>query len=399
LAAFPGYASRATAAVHIWQREVAEMEVPLAEHFEGARSQCSDDNSDAVPPQQLPEALRAKLRGGIALGLAGPRWVPDWLWLCAGVVGMGAGGFLWYRAVNIAKNKMGVVATLMFVHFCLCGVLSAVGVHALRRGSEGYLDSVLDAPVSAPTARTLAKAVKTLRSGTWFGLLSNWAIYYGLAWVAKPEEPLHWLALVLAFGLYPVFQLQADGAQLAQGVMGKLTADRIEQLAAEVRQSTAATADFDRFTAGAFGAHEDTQRFSRLMLVPLVTTAAMLVSAVLAWMLLLLSPEPNSESGFLFHYVMFNNWLDMFGATGFACMTVWTLASPAKVTSACQRLASAVNDLRATQQPDGSVVLAKPEELLRIEGLKRYITELNNDQGMVRHTRSAPFSYNVEHIM
>ena len=133
-----------------------------------------------------------------------------------------------------------------------------------------------------------------------------------------------------------------------------------------------------------------------------MTTAAMLVSAVLAWMLLLLSPEPDSFSGFVFHYVMFNNWLDMFGATGFACMTVWTLASPAKsakVTSACQRLASAVNDLRATQQPHGSVVLAKPEELLRIEGLKHYITELNNDQGMVRHTRSAPFSYNVEHIM
>ena len=48
----------------------------------------------------------------------------------------------------------------------------------------------------------------------------------------------------------------------------------------------------------------------------------MLVSAVLAWMLLLLSPEPDSFSGFVFHYVMFNNWLDMFGATGFACMTV-----------------------------------------------------------------------------
>eukprot|EP01046_Picozoa_sp_COSAG06_P036734 COSAG06_NODE_4079_length_4595_cov_8.002669_3_plen_107_part_00 len=38
--------------------------------------------------------------------------------------------------------------------------------------------------------------------------------------------------------------------------------------------------------------------------------------------------------------------------------------------------------MRLTAHPDGDVTLAEPEQLHRIEGLKRYINELNRDQGL-----------------
>ena len=62
---------------------------------------------------------------------------------------------------------------------------------------------------------------------------------------------------------------------------------------------------------------------------------------------------------------------------------MWGLSGPAKVTSACQRIASAVNDLRLNAGAgDGTVTLATSEQLHRIEGLKRYINEQNRDQGL-----------------
>ena len=66
-----------------------------------------------------------------------------------------------------------------------------------------------------------------------------------------------------------------------------------------------------------------------------------------------------------------------------AGLLVWQLSRPAQVTSACQRIASAVNDLRVDADgADGAVTLATSEQLHRIEGLNRYINELNKNQGL-----------------
>ena len=62
-------------------------------------------------------------------------------------------------------------------------------------------------------------------------------------------------------------------------------------------------------------------------------------------------------------------------------LTIYMLFAPARVTSACQRGAEAVNDLRVTAKDGEPAKLATPEQLHRIEGLKRYINELNRDQG------------------
>ena len=63
-------------------------------------------------------------------------------------------------------------------------------------------------------------------------------------------------------------------------------------------------------------------------------------------------------------------------------LAVYALFAPARVTSACQRVADAVNDLRVVAKEGGPAQLATPEQLHRIEGLKRYTNELNRDQGL-----------------
>ena len=58
------------------------------------------------------------------------------------------------------------------------------------------------------------------------------------------------------------------------------------------------------------------------------------------------------------------------------------LFAPARVTTACQKVASAVNDLRVNAVDDQPAKLATLEQGQRIEILKRYISELNRDQGL-----------------
>ena len=54
----------------------------------------------------------------------------------------------------------------------------------------------------------------------------------------------------------------------------------------------------------------------------------------------------------------------------------------ANVTGACEEMASAINELRGAKGPDGRVVLTSPENLTRIDGLRRYLRELNRHQGL-----------------
>ena len=63
---------------------------------------------------------------------------------------------------------------------------------------------------------------------------------------------------------------------------------------------------------------------------------------------------------------------------------LWRLMAPAKVTTACQELGEAINDLTATEGPGGAddVKMASQEELLRIERLHGYVKGLNRGQGM-----------------
>ena len=117
---------------------------------------------------------------------------------------------------------------------------------------------------------------------------------------------------------------------------------------------------------------------------------------VAAWLIVSVAPRPPFSdcewsdcdlmndlwgAGHWYNF-FFNPYLMAVLAVVFSGVTIYTLFAPARVTSACQRVAEAVNDLRITAKHGEPAKLATPEQLQRIEGLKRYINELNRDQGL-----------------
>ena len=77
-------------------------------------------------------------------------------------------------------------------------------------------------------------------------------------------------------------------------------------------------------------------------------------------------------------------YMFVFLSLGFLYSALVSLMAPAKVTTACQELGEAINDLTATEGPGGEddVKMASQEELLRIERLHGYVKGLNRGQGM-----------------
>ena len=110
-------------------------------------------------------------------------------------------------------------------------------------------------------------------------------------------------------------------------------------------------------------------------------------SFVLVWLFFAVGPRPPQGDDWYgtgnWYNFFLHQYVAAFLATIVAAQLVWTLSGPAKITSACQRIASAVNDLRVNADcADGAVTLATAEQGHQIEVLNRYINELNKNQGL-----------------
>ena len=75
---------------------------------------------------------------------------------------------------------------------------------------------------------------------------------------------------------------------------------------------------------------------------------------------------------------------------------IWGLMQPAKVTSACDDLADAINELRlGKSHGDATVRLPTDAEILRITHLRNYVRDLNRGRGMgfVMSNKRISYSY------
>jgi hypothetical protein len=195
-----------------------------------------------------------------------------------------------------------------------------------------------------------------------------------------------WAAAIVPVLLAPAFGEVLTVWTIGQNLSFMLAEDKVSQLVTEVLRATAGTADFTALTTGVYRAHTDTARLSRMMQSQLLITTAMYFMLVVVWLYMAVGPRPDKGhkwygAGSWYNF-FFNEYLCVVMSTIWAGMGVYILMAPAKVTSACQRVADAVNDLRVTAKADGTAELATADELHRIEGLKRYINELNKDQGL-----------------
>ena len=235
-----------------------------------------------------------------------------------------------------------------------------------------------------------------------FGLLQI-PVYTGItvavAYEALPDAPhaheLAAAALFVALFAGPVC-VGAQSILLTQAAAFALAEDSVEQLAVRTRRATAASVDFDDLADGVYRTHVATTKLSRLM-EPSVLQQALANLLVVGWFVVMsVAPRPAYSdcerpdcdlmndlwgAGHWYNF-FFNPYLLAVLAVVASGLTIYTLFAPARVTSACQRVAEAVNDLRVTAKDGEPAKLATPEQLHRIEGLKRYINELNRDQGL-----------------
>jgi hypothetical protein len=75
--------------------------------------------------------------------------------------------------------------------------------------------------------------------------------------------------------------------------------------------------------------------------------------------------------------------------------TINSLAKGAKITTACQQLSDAVNELRVSAGDGEDVKLATPEEILQINNVRYYIHGKNKGQGMGFALKGRKITYSL----
>ena len=335
----------------------------------------------AAEPQRLPQDLRDDVRRGLSPFVRLGQWTPaaiSALWGCTLLVtGSGAmkkaGAQAAANAVLI--SGIGTVPTL----FGQVNRAAAVVVpHALAQLDE--------ARVSAKVMGTLRKRIK----GAKVLLAWNVSIISFVSVVvvieSEPVDPYEWVAAVVVVAAAPVVIVFYTVVLFAPELVYILAADMADQVAAEVSCVTAATADYNGLAQRVYRVHRETVALSEKMTPAIAVQAFGLLLTTLLFLFVAVDPQRPPATGEKWfgmgnwYNFFFNQYLMAFVATVSAAQLVWGLAGPAKVTSACQRIASAVNDLRVTSATaagdTGTVTLATAEQGHQIEILNRYINEL-----------------------
>ena len=242
------------------------------------------------------------------------------------------------------------------------------------------------ARVSAKGTATLSKTAKGFKAYLGYLVLFMTAFSSVLAIESEPKASYEWVAVALIIVTCVPIAVTAALGTLALDISYLLATDAAYQVAADIQHVTGAAADYDGFATRVYRVHTGTVALSQKMTPSLFGYAGFMFLTVLVFLFVAVGPRP--DRGDEWHGM--GNWYNFFfheyvaavNATSFAAQLVWGLAGPARVTSACQKVASAANDLRVKAGADGTVTLATAEQLHRIEGLSRYINELNKNQGL-----------------
>jgi hypothetical protein len=156
--------------------------------------------------------------------------------------------------------------------------------------------------------------------------------------------------------------------------------EMIRQQTARIRSKNARTADYDDIMAAIQSVHETTVRLGALLSPPLLGILFCCLMIGGFWMMIALAPPPQDANSWALEYLP--PWLLVLGVAMMYIGGLYPLFAAANVTGACEEMASAINELRGAKGPDGRVVLTSPENLTRIDGLRRYLRELNRHQGL-----------------
>jgi hypothetical protein len=188
------------------------------------------------------------------------------------------------------------------------------------------------------------------------------------------------LAMLLGIVACPISGMICSGWLLFIFVPCLVAEEKIRQQTGRIRSKNARTADYDDIMGSIQSVHETTVRLGALLSPPLLGVMFCCLMIGGFWMMMALAPPPQDVTSWALEYLP--PWLLVLGVAMMYIGGLYPLFAAASVTGACEEMASAINELRGAKGPDGRVVLTSPENLTRIDGLRRYLRELNRHQGL-----------------
>ena len=161
-----------------------------------------------------------------------------------------------------------------------------------------------------------------------------------------------------------------------------------------LRKNRGRSVNWDAVMAHVQRANDSTTRLSALLAPSIKSFMFVVLSGVVNFMIFTALPRPINP------YIRPISWTHFLGTLGFFALSLWMLFAGARATTACEKLVDAVSRLRRWEpdsDPDGRAaaanplaegedqkawVMEKPENLVRIEGIRWYCMELNRGQGL-----------------
>ena len=258
-----------------------------------------------------------------------------------------------------------------------------------ERSDRLVSDLLLRAEVTPDAAAAISKRAKAHRVNLVPGTVILWIFFGVMAYGFHVEGVLELnsataIAIAVTLLLQPVGTCAVHCATVMDELAAIVVVDRVTAVTQRVQQSTPATADWDRLLTEIV----DLQH----ILVPLCAALEGPIKVTIVHQMLIAShilftgfgPQPDRLT------TNAKWWHELYIADISICMgaalvplTIWVLAQPAKITSACEALADAINDLTLTKE-QGETTLRMPtrEQEQHIEHLRGFVRGLNRGRGM-----------------
>ena len=285
-----------------------------------------------------------------------------------------------------------------------------------------FMERLLRSRVSSPVAKSVKRVVKLAVTQCSVFVLLIEACFLGMgmyfrSMLRQPDEDgdsqsTMWM-LCSIFGAAvstPVCGAIGCGFLLFFKIPCAVAVDRIHQQTRRIQGMTAATADWNAVMGAVQQSHETTVRLGALLRPPLTSFHLVGLLAGCWWFVCAIAPRTNVPPTHPLSVYFLPEFF--FVAIIMVCVgAVWPLYYPAAMTQACDELLSTITRLRtveveghptaaraasaaAAARPEhrGAVraglmrqkafALASPNNLIRIEGICRYASELNRGQGL-----------------
>ena len=353
------------------------------------------------PPASLvavPSAVGAELQ--LALGGPGaPSAAKARLWAAtAGPAWFAAAAYFFCTAFPDIDPALAPAGAVASIGCLVCAATISASVHLRWRSlyaadalqgaaalapQQDNLRDLLRAELTPDAAATLVTRAKQNRVGFVALLMTAWgfmsAVGFGLlghkgAGGALLLSADRAVALVVSLVLAPVLIKGVFGPLLLDVVASVIVVDRVRVVTERVRRSNPATADFD----GRLRDIVDAQQLVSAVAAELEQSIVLLVvcTSTLAGMNIFVGLGPQPSDAHWWHTYKLSEICLACGAV-MVILSILMLTQPAKVTSACDALGDAINEMTAR----GSGVPTKEQRDI-IEHIYGYVRNLNRGKGM-----------------